>query len=111
MNIDRRLVDDARSAAKSQSSKTASTWTTLLKRVFDVDPLECSQFGSRMKIISFIERRQRAVVEKILRHCGLWEDPLRTSTTARSPDSGSADSRRESAKLRELQLVFDPEFL
>ncbi|GEM_PF-6380052 len=25
-----------------------------------------------MKIISFIEKRQREVVEKILRHYGLW---------------------------------------
>ena len=27
-----------------------------------------------MRIISFIERRQTEVIEKILRHCGLWED-------------------------------------
>jgi hypothetical protein len=27
-----------------------------------------------MKIISFIERHQREVIEKILRHCGLWEE-------------------------------------
>jgi hypothetical protein len=27
-----------------------------------------------MKIIAFIERRQTAVIEKILRHCGLWEE-------------------------------------
>ena len=31
-----------------------------------------------MKIISFIERRQQDVIERILRHCGLWEGPLRT---------------------------------
>ena len=28
-----------------------------------------------MRIISFIERRQTEVIEKILRHCDLWEDP------------------------------------
>jgi hypothetical protein len=27
-----------------------------------------------MKIISFIERHQAKVIEKILRHCGLWEE-------------------------------------
>ena len=27
-----------------------------------------------MKIIAFIERRQTEVIEKILRHCGLWEE-------------------------------------
>ena len=27
-----------------------------------------------MKIIAFIERHQTEVIEKILRHCGLWEE-------------------------------------
>jgi len=27
-----------------------------------------------MKIISFIERHQSELMEKILRHCGLWEE-------------------------------------
>ena len=31
-----------------------------------------------MKIVSFIERCQAGVIERILRHCGLWEVPLRT---------------------------------
>ena len=52
---------------------SVSTWAMLLKRVFEVDPLECPKCGCRMKIISFIERRQSEVIEKILRHCGMWE--------------------------------------
>jgi len=39
-----------------------------------VDPLLCPKCGGTMKILSFIERRQREVIEKILRHCGLWEE-------------------------------------
>jgi hypothetical protein len=35
-----------------------------------------------MKIISFIEGHQTEVIEKILRHCGLWEEP-----SARAPPS------------------------
>ena len=31
-----------------------------------------------MKIVSFIERCQQDVVERILRHCGVWEGPIRT---------------------------------
>jgi hypothetical protein len=38
-----------------------------------------------MKIISFIERRQQDVIERILRHCGLWQDPLRTLIHPRAP--------------------------
>ena len=58
--------------------------------------------------ISFIERGQRDVVERILRHCGLWEGPIRTLATARGPPTGADDSSEE---CRELQLVLDPEYL
>ena len=85
-----------------------------------------------MKLISFIERRQQEVIERILHHCGLWEGPLRTLATARAPPLASAPSPVESGEPRhvsddefleyqrrenqehqpgELQLVLDPEFL
>ena len=44
----------------------------LIKKVYEIDPLKCPHCGAAMKIISFIERRQRDVIERILRHCGLW---------------------------------------
>ena len=88
--------DRVEGAAKAKSSGTASSWATLVKRVFEVDPLQCPQCGSRMKVVSFIERCQRDVVEKILRHCGLWEGPLRTLATARSPPN-AADSDRDAS--------------
>ena len=44
----------------------------LIKRVYKVDPLACPQCGGRMKVVAFIEPPQGAVIEKILRHCGLW---------------------------------------
>jgi hypothetical protein len=108
VKIYRRLVDEARSAAKAEPSGTASSWAALVKRVFEVDPLECPQCGSRMKVVSFIERCQRDVVEKILRHCGLWEGPLRTLADPRGPPGRFEESLDEP---RELQLVLDPEFL
>ena len=42
----------------------------------------CPKCGAEMKIISFIERDQSEVIEKILRHCGLWEE-----APARDPPS------------------------
>ena len=43
--------------------------------------------------ISFIERRQTEVIEKILRHCGLWEEAaaraLRQHITVVGPGSGA----------------------
>ena len=32
----------------------------------------CPDCGEKMRIVSFIEREQKEVIEKILRHCGLW---------------------------------------
>jgi len=80
----------------------------------EVDPLICPRCGERMRVIRFIESRQRDVIEKILRekilrHCGLWEGPLRTLSTARGPPS--SDSEATANEPRELQLVLDPEFL
>ena len=105
----------------------------LIKRVYEVDPLECPCCGSQMKIVSFIERCQAGVIERILRHCGLWEGPLRTLATARAPPPAYKPRPAEPSELEvvldeefflefqrrekqqtepgELQLVLDPEFL
>ena len=50
-------------------------WAALIQRVYEIDPLKCPNRGGEMKFISFIEKRQVGVIEKILRHCGLWIDP------------------------------------
>ena len=55
----------------------------LIKRIYEVDPLGYTECGGEMKIISFIERGQRLVIERSLRYCGLWEGPMRTLASAR----------------------------
>ncbi len=45
----------------------------LIKRVYEVDPLTCPHCGGTMKVVAFIEPPQGEVIEKILRHCGLWD--------------------------------------
>jgi len=84
-----------------------------------------------MKIISFIERCQAEVIERILRHLGLWEVPLGTVPIAQGPPRASPapahlpdvevvpdreyvefEYREAEAETSgEVQLVFDPEFL
>jgi hypothetical protein len=40
-------------------------------------PLVCPTCGQEMRIIAFIEKRdQYDVIEKILRHCHLWIEPI-----------------------------------
>ena len=73
----------ARNLVSPPSAKQARRrWAALIKQVYEVDPLVCPMCGGQLKIISFIERRQREVIEKILRPCGLWEEP-----SARAPPS------------------------
>ncbi len=58
-----------------------------------------------MKIISFIERCQQDVIERTLRHCGLWEGTL---ATARAPPPAC---KPRPAEPSELEVVLDDEFL
>ncbi len=68
-----------------------------------------------MKIVSFIERCQANVIERILRGHqsaamvgGLWEGPLRTNAGPRAPPDGA---QRVSTVPPDPQLVPDVEFL
>ncbi len=54
--------------------KRKMSWAALIRKVYEVDPLRCPECGGEMKIISFIDKCQADVVEKILRHCELWKD-------------------------------------
>jgi len=49
------------------------SWAALIIKVYEVDPLRCPACGGAIQIISFIDKCQPEVVEKILRHCGLWK--------------------------------------
>ena len=60
-------------------------WAALIRQVCESDPLSCPKCGATMRIIAFIERHQTDVIEKILRHCGLWEQsPARDPPCRRS---------------------------
>ncbi|GAB4258065.1 MAG: hypothetical protein Kow0092_05380 [Deferrisomatales bacterium] len=59
--------------AEHQPTRVPSkTWRQLIQKVWEVDPLACPRCGGEMKIIALIE--EPAVVERILKHLGLWRD-------------------------------------
>ncbi len=71
----RRKVAVAReqpAAASPLRKRCSQTWAMLIKRVYEVDPLACPHCGGQMKVVAFLEPPQGEVIEKILRHCGLW---------------------------------------
>jgi hypothetical protein len=49
-------------------------WAALITQFYAADPICCPKCASAMKVISFIQRHRTGVIEKILRHCGLWEE-------------------------------------
>jgi len=53
------------------SKQMRRSWARLIQKIYNVDPLLCPKCHGIMKIISFIEDTE--VIEKILRHLGLWE--------------------------------------
>jgi len=62
-------------------SRCSQTWAMLIKQVCEIDPLTYPRCGGQMKVIAFIEPPQGDVIEKILRHCGLWCAPSPPATT------------------------------
>jgi hypothetical protein len=50
-------------------------WAALIKSVFEVSALTCPHCGSEMRIVAFIDKSNSNVVQKILKHCGLWNNP------------------------------------
>ena len=87
----------AADAERRTSARSSATWAMLIKRVYELDPLACPQCGGQMVVVAFIEPPQREVIEKILRHCGLWR-----GSSARPPPAvgGPTDGDREVAACR-----------
>jgi hypothetical protein len=67
----------------------------LIKRVYETDPLACPKCGGQMKVIAFIEPPQGEVIEKILRHCGLWNPSSPRAPPADDPSVHDPDEPRE----------------
>ncbi|MFO8014583.1 MAG: transposase [Phycisphaerae bacterium] len=59
-------------AEASTRGRPSQAWAMLIKRVYEVDPLCCPKCQGEMKVVAFLEPPQASVIEKILRHCGLW---------------------------------------
>ena len=70
------------------SKESRQNWARLIQKIYEVDPLICLKCWGQMHIISFIEELD--IIEKILRHLGLWDirnhDPPQPATSDSIPD-------------------------
>ena len=79
-------------------------WAALIKRVYEGDPLLCPKCGGTMAIVSFIEKRDQAdVIERILKHCGLWNRPV-----SRAPPKATGPPVQP---VLDLEYINDEDFL
>ena len=85
----------------------------LIKRVYEIDPLACPKCGGKMKVVSFIEPPQGDVIEKILRHCGLWQPsrpPPGGSVMVYVPDDDGDGETALFDGAGELTFIPDPDW-
>ena len=61
-------------------------WRELIKKVWEADPLLCPKCSREMRIVALIDERE--VIERILRHLGLWETGVRVSPARAPPEPG-----------------------
>jgi len=82
-----------------------SRWAALIKKVYEVDPFFCPKCGGEMKIVAFIEKRDQAkVIERILKHCGLWFEPA--GHVSRAPPSSAPVLENEYIPIEEFLANF-----
>jgi hypothetical protein len=61
------------------------------------DPEICRSCGKTMKIIAAIAREQGDVIERVLRHLGLWDPPWKRKRKIRGPPPSSRAGSTSSA--------------
>jgi len=70
------------------SKEFRQNWARLIQKIYEVDPLTCPKSQRPMRIISFIEKLD--IIERILRHLGLWNirnhDPPKSIISDSIPD-------------------------
>ena len=53
------------------NTRRKAAWARLIQKAYEVDPLECVNCGSNMRIIALIDDVD--VVERILKHLKVWD--------------------------------------
>ena len=66
---------------EGSSKEYRKNWARLIQKIYEMDPLTCPKCQGQMRIIAFIEDEE--VIQKILRHLGLWEAKARPPPKAK----------------------------
>jgi hypothetical protein len=91
------------SSQKNQNPKAKMTWAKRLKRVFDIDILQCSHCQGKLKVVSAIEDRR--VIAKILNHRNLPTTP----PIIHSPRDPPGDNNLAGQSQNNVELEYEDE--
>jgi len=80
-------------------------WRELIKKVWEADPLLCPRCQKEMRIVALID--ERTVIERILRHLGLWEQSVRVESGPDPPGDWVIDPCLDSSR-RSQEEADDP---
>lgn len=91
---DKRAAEEAEAAGRAVQTIDVSEhkprripsakWRELIKKVWEADPLLCPKCGKEMRIVALIDDRE--VIERILRHLGLWQQGVRVLPARACPE-------------------------
>ena len=74
-----------RSASPRRGGFRPKKWRDLIKKVWEADPLLCPHCQQEMRVIALIDEAD--VIERILRHLGLWEAGVRVDAARDPPET------------------------
>ena len=81
-------VAQEREVAQEIAARARSTWARLIQKVYEVDPLECPRCKAPMRVIALIGEAD--VIQRILKHLGLWAPPQWAAQNERAPPAVKA---------------------
>jgi hypothetical protein len=97
--------------AEGSSKEFRKNWARLIQKIYEVDPLTCPKCSGTMKVISVIEDEE--VIQKILKHLGLWEVEPRPPPKPTRPTKiaeYSIDYSTSQLPASDNWLYVDPEY-
>ena len=93
------------------SKEYRKNWARLIQKIYEVDPLTCPKCQGRMRILAFIENEE--VIEKILKHLGLWDRKARPPPKTNLPTMAQeyhVDYTDSQVPLSDNWLYVDPQY-
>ena len=96
------------SILEPEDLKPNRTWARLIQKIYEVDPLTCPKCQGQMRIFAFIEDEE--VIEKILKHLGLWDIMVRPPPKVKAPSlTISIDDSDSQVPISALSFYPGPE--